>query len=369
PPVPTKLYGIRHFGLGGPPCASQSCIPEGFDSSGHLLDYLDLSSAFALVVRYDTHTHRFLPGWEPAAEMGRMFPSPLGDEWEIEGQMDFLLPVRVRFPRADCARQCRYDFLSAKPRPRYGEINDLTIDRRGNAWIAGWNTQYPGWDSVAKQHQPGLPLDIPRGRSVVYYATDTSTHLKKIFVPAPAPVTGITVAPNGLIWLTDPYHYCLVRGGRRRCSPPMLLSYDPATRTFNKYAMPRGVLPHLCMHIFVTKCNTYLSTPMTVARDGSLWIAVPARGSDYYSPQVVRLIHFRSGAFTSYRLALNPSPLTRPIIGRSGNVWLTGRNGHPIVFQPSSGKRFCLREHGGYLVQDHHSRIWYVFAASKRSGG
>lgn len=280
--------------------------------------------------------------------------------------MDFLLPVRESFPHAGCKKLCLDDFLSARPRPRWGEINDLAVDPQGNAWIAGWNSQYPGWDNDAKQHRPGLPLDIPRGRSVVYFATDTSTYLKKIFVPAPAPVTGVAIAPNGMVWLTDPYHYCPTERGKRHCRRPLLLSYDPASDVFTTHVMPRGVLPHLCRHMFKTQCNTYLSTPMTFAPDGSLWTVVPVRGPNYGSPKVVRLIRFKSGVFTSYRLDLNPSVLIRPLIGRGGNVWLLGHDGHPVVLSPSTGKRFWLHQHGGYLVQDHHGQIWYVLAASMR---
>jgi len=66
------------------------------------------------------------------------------------------------------------------------------------------------------------------------------------------------------------------------------------------------------------------------------------------------------------RIEVDSSNLIRPLIGRRGNVWLLGRGGRPVVLRPSTGQRFWLREHGGYLIQDRHGQIWSVLAASRR---
>ncbi len=81
----------------------------------------------------------------------------------------------------------------------------------------------------------------------------------------------------------------------------------------------------------------YLSTPMTASRGGSIWIDLQA-GKGYV------LMRFRDGHFTTYRRWRGLEPL---IVGASGNLWLTGRHGHPLVFSPSTGRTYKLREHGG----------------------
>ncbi len=63
--------------------------------------------------------------------------------------------------------------------------------------------------------------------------------------------------------------------------------------------------------------------------------------------------------FTTYRRWRGLEPL---IVGASGNLWLTGGHGHPLVFSPSTGRTYKLREHGGQLFQSPDGQISYVWS-------
>ncbi len=220
-----------------------------------------------------------------------------------------------------------------------------TLGRHG--WPVGIHTIRTAITSSGEGARARASVDYSSWSCLALLCSAAATRFRIVSVPAPAPLTGVAVGGDGSVWAVDPYRVCLGRKGSKHCRPPLLISYDPASGRFQRFAIPRR-------GGFKERGSQYLSTPMTASPGGSIWI-------DLQSGKGYVLMRFRDGHFTTYRRWRGLEPL---IVGASGNLWLTGRHGHPLVFSPSTGRTYKLREHGGKLFQSPDGQISYVWSPS-----
>lgn len=354
-------------------CAGVHCTPMLIDWQGQVIDSLNWSQ-----VRYDPRTHRFFHGQAETPDSGPITTTPQGTLWVLGAHMGAVWAIRESFSRmvqhwpspGFCCRR------SVHPRggPRSAQFNDVAVDNRGNAWIPGWSSNYgPFQYSNRNSHHlaRGLP-GVYQGRASVDYVGARAKVEHTIYVPGPAPLTGATIGRDGSVWMLDPYQRCIARGQHRGCRQPRFVQYLPRGHRFHVFVIPPRARPHACTLSFSGKtraCATFLlRTPMATAPDGSIWALVPGQAAQHDPHAYVRLIHFRDGIFTSYRVSVGTCfggcngnmIVPDPMVGRAGRVWVCGRYGHPIILDPNTGKVFWLRFHGGSLLQDHHGRMWYA---------
>lgn len=317
--------------------------PVGVENNGQVVVGAALGAETSIAARYDPRSRRLVPGLAYVG-WGPDFISRDGAVWNDTGYMGGMWITRGSFGKKPVAIERTHKRFGGE-----GIYGSLAFDQAGAAWVAGWNSHYPyGYHLVGGGgHAPGLPSIIPRGHASLFYAAPAATRFRIVSAPAPAPLTGVAVSGDGSVWAVDPYRVCLGRKGNKHCSPPLLISYDPASGRFQRFAIPRR-------GGFKERGGQYLSTPMTASPGGSIWI-------DLQSGKGYVLMRFRDGHFTTYRRWRGLEPL---IVGASGNLWLTGRHGHPLVFSPSTGRTYKLREHGGKLFQSPDGQIRYVWSPS-----
>jgi hypothetical protein len=335
------------FGLPGTYRFRSPGTPVGVDDQGRIWEGIDAAAESSFVARYDPQKRTLIPelarvGW------GQVYVSPVGAAWTITMYMNGTNVTRGTYGQklVDVKRTTGINRLG-------GIYSALAFDKLGGAWVSGWHSR-EGFYPPNGPHPPGLPSGIPRGHSALYYAGPRSTHFREVRAPAPAPLTGVTVADTGDVWAVDPYRDCRKRGGKERCTPPLLLRYDPRDNHFTRYVVPRrgGFKAD----------PVYLQTFMAASPDGSIWV-------DLQSRRGFKLMRFFHGHFTTYRYWHGDQA---PLVDRNGNVWLIKgghgrfpfepRHGHPVVLDPRTGRDFTLREHGGSLFQSPNREIWYVWS-------